>query len=105
MYGKYRAIAIEFAREEKTYFGLLALVAAGAFGFTLTNFSIGKDDIYLSNEFGAGLALNHLGSGRWANAFFDWILGHWLLQPFFGDFVGVLLRASPVRSGWCYSER
>ncbi|MCX7049952.1 MAG: glucosyltransferase domain-containing protein [Candidatus Sumerlaeota bacterium] len=90
IYSKYKAIFIEFLRTEKLYLVLLALVAISAYGFTLTNFSISQDDVFMSYEY-SGVTADFLAQGRWGSAIWNVLFGPYLVQPFFGDFIGVLL--------------
>ena len=79
--------------QKKLLMVFVLLTTALCFGFTITNYSIGVDDIareyYLySNKIG-----NMIQQGRILHVVFNWLTGTVDFIPYFNDFVGAVLYA------------
>lgn len=63
-------------------------IGVAAYGFTITNFSIGVDDPAAIHYLHTGGRGNMLQQGRFFHIIFNWITGMVTFLPFLNDFLG-----------------
>ncbi|GJM73200.1 hypothetical protein HMSSN036_54160 [Paenibacillus macerans] len=75
------------------YWIAITLTVLLAYGFTLTNFSMGVDDESFERYFFEGMLL---AQGRWGAHITKFIFNTYEFLPFWRDFIGVLLITAGV---------